>query len=283
MAEKNAKIALENKVKEKYNILLELKETLKLDKFPNKIECYDISNISGTFTVAGMCVVKNGEISKRDSRRFKIRGKNFSKTPQSLLLKPNTKEEPHVIKSVKEGQNDAKSMNEVITRRLKHSIGRTTLHMDNAISVSTAFGKLPNLILVDGGIIQINAAKQAIGSYGLNIPVFGMVKDDKHKTRGLLDENKNEIKLSENLFNFITNLQDEVHRIAIEYHKKLRNKELVKSELDNIKGIGDSKKRLLLKEFKTIENIKNASVTELTKTKGISEELAKKINLHFLQ
>ena len=142
---------------------------------------------------------------------------------------------------------------------------------------SAAFGELPNLILVDGGIIQINAAKQAINSCGLNIPVFGMVKDNKHRTRGLLDEDKNEIKLSENLFKFITNPQDEVHRIAIEYHKKLRDKEMVKSELDNIKGIGDSKKKLLLKEFKTIENIRSSSVEELAMVKGIGKELAKEI------
>lgn len=140
MAENNAQITLENKAKDKYNVLNELKEVLELDKLPRKIECYDISNISGTYMVAGMCVLQDGIIKKNQARRFRI-------------------------KTV-EGQDDPKCMKEVITRRLKHSL-------DNE---KGGFGKVPDVIFVDGGITQIRAAKEAVESYALEIPIFGMVK-----------------------------------------------------------------------------------------------------------
>lgn len=241
MAENNADVTLKNKNKEKNDILLELKEVLKIDKLPRKIECYDISNLSGTNIVAGMCVMQDGVIKKNLARRFKI-------------------------KTVY-GQDDPKCMEEVIERRLKHSIEKQ----------DTGFGKLPDVIFVDGGITQIRAAKEAMKKLDMEIPIFGMVKNDKHRTRALMDENRKELKLSEKLMNHITNFQDQVHDTAISYHKKLRDKEMTKSSLDSISGIGEKKKQLLLKEFGSIDKIKIARIDDLIKIKGINEELAKKI------
>lgn len=253
MAENNAKITLENKEKDKTTILTELKEALSLESMPRKIECFDISNISGTNVVAGMCVMQDGVIKKNLSRRFKIKT---------------------VI-----GQDDPACMREVVTRRLKHSIENS----------EGGFGKLPDVIFADGGITQIRAIKQAIydaqkwinselsGSVKLNIAVFGMVKDDTHSTRALIDEERNEIQISEKLMNLITNFQDQVHETAISYHRKLRDKEITKSELDEIKGIGETKKKELLKHFGSINKIREANIEEIAKIKGINLELAKTI------
>ncbi len=241
MAENNAKITLENRAKDKTDILLELKEKLGLEKLPRKIEAYDISNLSGSFIVAGMCVLQDGEIKRNLSRRFKIK---------TVL-----------------GQDDPKCMEEVITRRIKHSLENP----------KGGFGNLPDVFFADGGITQIRAIKRAQEVYGLNIPVFGMVKNDKHQTRALIRENREEIELSENLMKLITNFQDEVHNTAIEYHKKVRDKEMTKSVLDTVNGIGEKKKQALLKEFGSVEQIKKASVEELCRVKGINEELAKNI------
>ena len=241
MAEKNSKITLENKLKEKNNILQELKETLQLEALPRKIEMYDISNISGEFMVAGMCVAQDGVIKRNLSRRFKI------KTVLS--------------------QDDPKCMEEVVTRRLKHSIENP----------EGGFGKLPDVILADGGITQIRAIRRAIDSYQLSISIFGLVKNDKHKTRALINEQRKEIPISENIKNFVTNFQEEVHKTAIEYHRKLRDRQITKSELDEITGIGEKKKQKLLQKFKTINEIKKATVEELTEVKGITKPLAKKI------
>ncbi len=241
MAENNADITLKNKFEDKNSLLLELKEVLKMDKIPRKIECYDISNISGTNMVAGMCVMQNGIIKKNLSRRFKI-------------------------KTVY-GQDDPRCMEEVIERRLKHSLN----------GESAGFGNLPDVIFVDGGITQIRAARRVIDKLGVDIKIFGMVKNDKHRTRALMDENRNEIEISEELLNLITKFQDTVHDTAISYHKKLREKEMTESALDKISGIGEVKRNLLLKRFKTVSNIKNASPEEIMTVKGINKELAIKI------
>ena len=278
MAENNARVTLENKEKDKSEILLELKEVLKMDTLPRKIETFDISNISGEYMVAGMCVMQDGVIKKNLSRRFKI-------------------------KTVY-GQDDPKCMEEVITRRLRHSIQNP----------NGGFGKLPDVIFADGGITQIRATKQAIQNVlqelqekkkeiekqvanqplaylknidtlekieqiekELDIKVFGMVKNDKHQTRALMDENRNELKISENLMNLITRFQDTVHDTAITYHRKLRDKEIRKSALDEIKGIGKAKKQALLKQFGSVEKIKQASIEELMQVKGITKALAEKL------
>ncbi len=242
MAENNAYITLTNKEKDKMNVLTELKEVLKLKDYPRKIECYDISNISGNFIVAGMCVMENGVIKKNLSRKFRI-------------------------KSVVNNQDDPKCMNEVIYRRLKHSIN----------CEDSGFGRLPDLILVDGGITQIRAAKQAMLDLNLNIPIFGMVKNDKHQTRALMNEQREELMISESLFNSITMFQDAVHDTAIGYHRKLRDESMIKSKLDEIPGIGATKKALLLKKFGNIEKISKSSIEDLMEVKGINEDLAKEI------
>lgn len=166
------------------------------------------------------------------------------------------------------GQDDPKCMEEVVKRRLKHSIDDEN---------SSGFGKLPDAIFVDGGITQIRAVRRAIDTYNTKIKIFGMVKNDKHQTRALIDENKNEIEISIRLFNLITEFQNTVHNTAITYHRKLRDKEITKSELDNIKGIGEKKKNILLKKFGSVQKIKEASIDEISDTKGIDKELAKKI------
>ena len=255
MAENNALVTLENKEKDKNNVLIELKQILNLEKIPRKIECYDISNLSGTNIVAGMCVMQDGIIKKNLSRKFKI-------------------------KTVF-GQDDPGCMKEVIKRRLIHSIENP----------GGGFGNFPDIILVDGGITQIRAGLEAIGELKvqykekdarfnteiLDIPIFGMVKDDKHSTRALMNKNREELKISQELFNLITTFQDSVHDTAIGYHKKLREQELKKSALDNIKGIGEVKKNALLKKFGSTKKISEANIEEIMKIKGINEELARKI------
>lgn len=123
----------------------------------------------------------------------------------------------------------------------------------------------------------MRAVREAIDSYGLDIQVFGLVKNDKHRTRALIDENRREIPLTEELMNFVTAFQDEVHKVAIEYHRKVRDKQMSKSALDDVKGIGEVKKKELLKTFGSVERIKNANIEELTKIKGINDNLARKI------
>ena len=191
--------------------------------------------------VAGMCVAIDGVIKKNLSRRFKIK---------TVFT-----------------QDDPRCTEEVVTRRLKHSIENP----------KGGFGELPNVIFADGGITQIRAIKRAIAKYNLQIPVFGMVKDDKHSTKNLIDEERHVITLTEEQMNFVTRMQDEVHNVAIEYNRKLREKEATKSELDNIPGIGEKKKQELLKAFGSIQGIKKASIEEITKIKGINADLARNI------
>ena len=201
--------------------------------------------------VAAMCVMQDGVIKKNLSRRFKI-------------------------KTVY-GQDDPRCMEEVITRRLKHSIENP----------NGGFGKLPDVIFADGGITQIRATKQAIKNVIkevkekkdelADIKVFGMVKNDKHQTRALMDEDRNELEISENLMNLITRFQDTVHDTAITYHRKVRDKQITKSELDEVKGIGKVKKQALLKQFGSLKKIKQASDEELMKVKGINMDIIKRI------
>lgn len=247
MAEKNAKVTLENKEKDKSEILMELKQVLQLDKLPRKIETFDISNLSGENMVAGMCVMQDGIIKKNLSRRFKIK---------TVFT-----------------QDDPRCMEEVIIRRLKHSIENP----------KGGFGELPNVIFADGGITQIRAVQNAIQKVQqetekeLDIAVFGMVKNDKHQTRALMDDQRKELKISQKLMNLITNFQDTVHDTAITYHRKLRDKEITKSELDEIEGIGEAKKQALLRHFGSVEKMKQATLEELMQVKGISEAIAKRI------
>ena len=213
-----------------------------MDKLPRKIETYDISNLSGEFMVAAMCVMEDGVIKKNLSRRFKI-------------------------KTVF-GQDDPRCTEEVITRRLAHSIENPQ---------DKGFGRLPDAIFADGGITQIHAAQEAIASYAIHIPVLGMVKNDKHQTRALMNDKRGELEISENLMKVVTNFQGAVHDTAINYHRKLREKAIRKSELDEIKGIGEVKKRQLLTQFGSVEKIKNASIDDLKKIKGLNDEIIKRL------
>ncbi len=241
MAEKNAQITLTNKEREKSSIVNELKEVLHLEKLPRKIEGYDISNLAGEYIVAAMCVLKDGEINKSLSRKFQIK---------SVL-----------------GQDDPKCIWEVIKRRLRHSIENTT----------GAFGKLPDVIFVDGGVTQIKAAKQAIQELDLSIPVYGMVKDNRHRTRALITENQEQLELSEDLMNTITAFQDCIHDTAIGYHRKLRDKQMTASALNVIEGIGEARKNALLKKFGSVSQIKKASCEQIAEIPGITLKFAQKI------
>lgn len=247
MAEKNAMIGLKNKTDtiENEGLLVDLMNLLELKELPKRIESFDISNISGTDIVAGMVVFENAKPKRSDYRRIKI-------------------------KTV-DGQNDVACMRETLMRRLKYLL-------PNQTEEKNPYGPRPNLILMDGGITQVRVAKNVVREYGLDIPVYGLVKNDKHRTRTIVNEEGKEYEVkSSEIFNLITYVQDEVHETAIEYHRKLRNKRMKKSELDEIEGIGDARKQALLKRFKSIENIKKASVAELCLVDGINEKIAEKI------
>ena len=248
MAEKNATISLQNKTDsiENEGLLVELMQLIHLNELPRRIESYDISNISGTDIVAGIVVFENAKPKRADYRRLKI-------------------------KTV-EGQNDIACMREVLMRRLKYC--------KDDFNGKSPFGSKPNLILMDGGISQVRVAKNVLMEYNLDVPVFGMVKNDKHRTRTIVDINGKEYTIKSNeLFNLITFLQDEVHNTAIEYHRKLRDNKIRQSELDKIEGIGEAKKKALLKKFKSVKKIKEATIEELCEVEGISLSLAQKILL----
>lgn len=246
MVHKNAEIAAENyridnlKIEEqKSKILSEIAKKLSLEKLPNRIESYDISHISGSHNVASMVVFLAGKPSRKDYRNFKIKSC--------------------------EGANDCLSMQEVIYRRFRHAaeeqkqIDNGTLTLDKA-----KFLPLPDLILLDGGKGQLSAALEIMESMDMEIPVFGMVKDGRHRTRGLVSQN-GEIELSpmDRVFRFLENVQEEVHKSAVGYHRKLRSRELSQSELDNINGIGEARKSALMKAFKSVDNIKTADIDTL--------------------
>lgn len=248
MVHKNAEIAAENyrinnlKIEEKKSkILSELAKKLSLETLPKRIESYDISNIQGSDNVASMVVFMDGKPSKKDYRNFKI--KSF------------------------EGQNDFLSMQEVIYRRFRHAVEEQKQIQDGTMEKDDAnFLPLPDLILLDGGKGQLSSVLEIMESIDMEIPVFGMVKDGRHRTRGLVSKT-GEIELSpmDSVFKFLGRVQDEVHKSAIGYHRKLRSKSLSKSELDNITGIGEVRKAALMKEFKSVDNIKKASFDELLK------------------
>lgn len=228
--------------------LEEIKEILGLDEIPTRIESYDISNTQGFESVGSMVVFENGKAKNSDYRKFRIKT---------------------VV-----GANDFASMEEVITRRLSHYAKEK--------NEGESFARLPDLIMVDGGKTQIAAAMNAMDNVGIYVPVCGMVKDDRHRTRGLLynDEEK-EIKQNSEGFRLITRIQDEVHRFAIEYHRKLRSERQVHSVLDDIEGIGPKRRKALMKRFGDIEGIKNADVDELLEAEGMTIKAAESVYAFF--
>ncbi len=218
-----------------------------------RMEAFDISNISGFESVGSMIVYEDGKPKRNDYRKFKI-------------------------KWVK-GSDDYKSMEEVLTRRFTHGLEEMKeLEEKNMAKELGSFTTFPDIIMMDGGRGQVNVALRVLESLNLHIAVCGMVKDDNHRTRGLYYNNE-EIPIDRNseAFKLITRIQDEAHRFAIEYHRNLRSKNQVHSILDDIDGIGPSRRRALMKKFVTFENIKNAEIEELKQVPGMNQLSAENV------
>ena len=207
-----------------------------------RMEAYDISNISGFESVGSMVVYEKGRPKRSDYRKFKIKWV--------------------------QGPNDYASMEEVLTRRFTHESN----------GEFDSFARLPDLILMDGGRGQVNIALKVLDKLGISIPVCGMVKDDHHRTRGLYYDNVEiPVDTSSEGFRLITRIQDEAHRFAIEYHRSLRSKGQVHSVLDDIPGIGDARRKALLRKFKSVENIRDASEEELAQTESMNTGSARQV------
>ncbi|MEE1030647.1 MAG: excinuclease ABC subunit UvrC [Ruminococcus sp.] len=249
LAAKNARMVLSQdreKIKREegrtIGAMKEIAHLLELDSV-ERVESYDISNISGYDSVGSMVVYEKGKPKRNDYRKFKI-------------------------KSVK-GPDDYASMQEVLTRRFTRGLDEQEQDQEGG------FSRFPDLILMDGGKGQVHIAEEVLSSLGIAIPVCGMVKDDNHRTRGLLYQDR-EIPISHSSegFKLITRIQDEVHRFAIEYHRLLRSKEQIHSILDDIKGIGPARKKALIQHFKSIEKIKAATVEELEQVASMNHQAA---------
>jgi len=243
MAEKNAFNCLKNSVEENENnnIILKMYDILHLKKIPYKIESYDISNIGNDDMVGAMITVINGKLANNLYRKFKIK-------------------DAYV-------QDDISCTYQVLTRRLNE--------LD---SEDEAFSVLPDLILADGGKNQVGAIKRALSEKGVNVEVIGMIKDNKHKIKALLINGKSfPISHYPELLKFLFMIQEEVHRVAIGYHRNLRSKGLSESELDLIPGVGEKRKKELLKHFKSIDRIKKATVDEILEVGIINKNIAQKI------
>ncbi|MBE6738479.1 MAG: excinuclease ABC subunit UvrC [Ruminococcaceae bacterium] len=230
------------------SVLQELRDLLSMDRLPAYIESYDISNQSGAENVAGMVVFENGKPLKKAYKKFKI--KSF------------------------EGQDDYSSMREVLERRFEEYL----LHKDEG----EGFGRLPDLILLDGGKGQVSAVKDIVEKYAPDVYLFGMVKDGNHRTRAITTDNR-EITINNNrrLFTFISSVQDEVHRFAIGFHRKRRSSAMLKSSLTDIEGIGQERGKLLLKHFGSIKNISHADIDELLLVPRMTKPAALAVYRHF--
>lgn len=264
MVKNNARITLE-KFKDKYLkdkeinriSLLELQDLLELEECPQRIEAYDISNIQGVDSVGTMIVFEEGRAKNSDYRRFKI-------------------------KTVK-GANDYDSMREILTRRFNHGLDEIKAIQQRDLKLSAGkFSTFPDLIMMDGGKGQVNVALEVLQSLNIDIPVCGLVKDDKHQTRGII-YNNNELIINKgsNLMQLIRRIQDEVHRFAITYHRSLRDKRTLHSVLDDIPYVGEKRRRALLVKFGSIDNIKKASMQELLETQSIDKKSAESIYNYF--
>ncbi len=254
MVKRNALEVLEKssirikKQQEENNIAIEqLRELLELDNIPMRIEAYDISNIQGLESVGSMVVFENGAASKSNYRRFKIKT---------------------VV-----GPDDYKSMEEVIERRLNRGLSQTD---------ENSFNRMPDLMLIDGGKGQTSIAEEIVENFGLQIPVCGMVKDDKHTTRALMYKGVEiPMKRSSEVYRLIWKIQEEAHRFALSYHQNLRDKKLFRSELDNIAGIGEKRKVALLRHFGSVDEIKTKSVSELASAPTMNQKAAEAVFEYF--
>ena len=229
-------------------VLEQLQQTLGLDSLPHRMECFDISNTQGTESVGSMVVFVDGKPKKDQYRRFKI-------------------------KTV-EGSDDYASMREVLTRRFRHG-----LEEQASSTGETKFAQFPDIIMMDGGRGQVNIALEVLAELGLAVPVCGMVKDDRHRTRGLYYNNVElPMDTDSEVFLLITRMQDEAHRFAITYHRSLRGKRNLASVLDDIPGVGEKRKKNLLKHFGSLTKIKEASIEQLMEVEGIPATVAEEIH-----
>ena len=259
LAKNNAKLVLEKDKerlkREEGRTIGAVKEISKLLKLSStqRMEAYDISNISGFQSVGSMVVYENGKPKRSDYRKFRI-------------------------KTV-EGPNDYASMEEVLTRRFEHGMEEKQQQKEkNQEEQYGSFTRFPDLILMDGGKGQVHAALSVLEKLKLEIPVCGMVKDDKHRTRGLYYKNQEiPIEKDSEAFRLITRIQDEAHRFAIEYHRSLRSKNQIHSVLDEIAGIGPARRKALMKHFMGVEKIKEATVEELAEVSSMNEKSAQAV------
>ena len=264
MVEENAKMTLDqfkNKIlKEEENnkiALKELQEALDIDEYPQRIEAYDISNIQGVDSVGTMIAFEDGRAKNSDYRRFKI-------------------------KTVK-GADDYNSMREILTRRFERGLKETKEIQERNLEFSKGkFSNFPNIIMMDGGKGQVNIALEVLKGLNISIIVCGLVKDDKHQTRGIIYNNQ-EIMINRNskLMQLIRRVQDEVHRFAITYHRTLRDKKTLHSVLEDIPSVGQKRRIALLTKFGSIEGIKKASTQELLETPSIDRKSAECIFKYF--
>ncbi|WP_352398111.1 excinuclease ABC subunit UvrC [[Clostridium] aminophilum] len=223
----------------------------------HRMEAFDISNISGFESVGSMVVFENGKPKRNDYRKFRIR--------------------------TVQGPNDYASMREVLTRRFQHGIDEAEeIRKKGGDVASGSFTRFPDLLMMDGGRGQVNIALEVLNDLNLSIPVCGMVKDDRHRTRGIYYNNV-EIPIDTHSegFKLVTRIQDEAHRFAIEYHRSLRGKEQVHSVLDDIPGIGPKRRLALMREFKTFEAVRDASVEELAKCPSMNQASAEEVYRFF--
>ncbi|OXT09064.1 excinuclease ABC subunit C [Thermoanaerobacterium thermosaccharolyticum] len=260
MVYENALESLKNDInlkmkRQKNDAVSELSKLLGLE-YAERIEAFDISNIRGTDNVASMVVFVDGKPHKSSYRKFNI-------------------------KTV-EGQDDYKSMREVISRRIKHGLEEQRLIDDGELQENKAkFHIMPDLILVDGGLGHVNTAKEVLRELNVDIPVYGMVKDSRHRTRGLVStDGEIDMPMTGRAFRLVAEIQDEAHRFAITFHKETKSKKL-RSDLLNIPGIGEKRMKALFEAFKTIDDIKNATVEELKKVEGMNEKAANAVYDYF--
>lgn len=263
LAEKNAKMVLsQDKEKIKREELRTIGAMNQIGSWIGlsgikRVEAYDISNISGFESVGSMIVYENGRPKRNDYRKFRIR--------------------------TVQGPNDYASMREVLLRRFSHGLEETKkLQAEGGDLAMGSFTRFPDLLMMDGGRGQVNIALEVLRELQLEIPVCGMVKDDNHRTRGLYYQNV-EIPIDRHSegFQLITRIQDEAHRFAIEYHRSLRGKEQVRSVLDDIKGIGPARRKSLMRTFKTIEAVREASMEELEAAPQMNRAAAEAVYIFF--
>ena len=263
LAEKNAALVLiqdneRNKREEMRTIgaMNQVAQWLGLENV-RRMEAFDISNISGYESVGSMVVFENGRPKRSDYRKFRIKT---------------------VI-----GPNDYASMKEVLTRRFTHGMEEQKQLKNQGVEKEFgSFTRFPDLLMMDGGKGQVNIALEVMEKLGLSIPVCGMVKDDNHRTRGLYYQNE-EISIDRHSegFRLITRIQDEAHRFAIEYHRSLRSKSQVRSILDEIPGIGDTRRKSLMRSFQSLDAVREASVEELCQVPGMNRAAAESVYQFF--